>query len=184
VLLTTRENLAERTAYGLELVANGQLRPKLTYNLSGNLLHEEIGAALIPGVGFTPEREGTSIGGRLNLNWQVTDKDFLQMNANVIGRRLQPQGFSEPTGTLNLGYRRKVNEKFNILLTAQDVLDTFKQEVVIDTPVLRDRVVRTGIGGGRGFFVGFSYSFSEGPPRRQREPGFEFDTGAGPGGPG
>jgi outer membrane receptor protein involved in Fe transport len=184
VLLTTRENLAERSSFGLELVANGQLRPKLTYNISGNVLREELGASIIPGLGFTPEREGTSISGRVNLNWQPTDRDFFQLNASATGRRLQPQGLREPTGTVNLGYRRKVSDKLSLLLTGQDVLDSFKDEVVIDTPVLRDRVVRTGIGGGRSFFVGFTLNFSEGPPRRQREPGFEFDSGAAPGGPG
>jgi outer membrane receptor protein involved in Fe transport len=180
VLLTTRENLAERRTFGLELVANGQLRPKLTYNVSGNLLQEEIGAALIPGLGFSPERTGTSVGGRVNLNWQPTDKDFFQMNASVTGRRLQPQGYREPSGVLNLGYRRKVNDKLNLLLTAQDVLDSFRDEVVIDTPTLRDRTLRTGIGGGRSLFAGLSYSFSEGPRRPQREPGFEFEGGGGP----
>lgn len=181
VLLTTRENLAERSTAGLELVANGQLTPKLTYNVSGNLFREEIGAALLPGLGFSPERDGVSVGGRVNLNWQPTAKNFLQLNASVVGRRLQPQGFREPTGTLNLGYRRKVNERLNLLLTAQDVLDSFKDEIVIDTPVLRDRVVRTGLAGGRSVFLGLTYSFSQGPARQQREPGFEFEGGgAGP----
>lgn len=185
VLLTTRENLAERRTVGLELVANGQIVPKLTYNASGNLFSEEIGRSLIPGLGFTPERDGTSLGGRVNLNWQPTERDFLQLNASLTGRRLQPQGFREPSGTLNLGYRRKVNERLNVLLTAQDVLDSFKDEVVIDTPVLRDRVVRTGLQGGRSFFVGLSYSFNQGPQQRgrqPREPGFEFEQGGAPGG--
>ena len=181
VLLTTRENLAERTTFGLELVANGQLRPKLTYNVSATLLQEQIGSALIPGLGFSPEREGSSLTGRANLNWQPTDKDFFQINGSVSGRRLQPQGFREPFGTLNLGYRRKVNDKFSLLFTGQDVLDSFRDEIVIDTPLLRDRTLRTGIAGGRSFFVGFSYSLNQGPPRRgQREPGFEFESGGGP----
>jgi outer membrane receptor protein involved in Fe transport len=183
-LLTRRENLAERRTYGLELVANGRFTPKLTYNVSATLLREELGATILPGLGLSPEREGTSVGGRFNLNWNPTDRDFFQMNASVIGRQLQPQGFREPTGILNLGYRRKVNEKLNVLLTAQDVLDSFKQETVIDTPVLRNRQSATGIQGGRSFFLGLSYSFSEGPPQRgrQREPGFEFEGAGGPGG--
>lgn len=182
VLLTTRENLTARRGAGLELVANGQITPKLTYNLSGNLLYEEIGGTEIPGLGLAPERSGTAVSGRGSLSWQPTAKDFFQLNASITGRRLQPQGFREPTGIVNLGYRRKVDEKLSLLLTAQDVLDSFKDEVVIDTPILRDRVERTGLAGGRSLFVGLTYSFSEGPPRRGREPGFEFDTGGAPGG--
>jgi outer membrane receptor protein involved in Fe transport len=184
-LLTTRENLAERRTFGLELVANGRFTPKLTYNISATALQEEIGAALVPGLGFSPGREGASVGGRFNLNWQATERDFFQLNASVTGRRLQPQGSREPTGILNLGYRRKLNERLNLLLTGQDVLDSFKDEVVIDTPLLRDRTVRTGLQGGRSLFVGLTYSFSAGPPQRgrqPREPGFEFETGGGPGG--
>lgn len=183
VLLTTRENLAERRAAGLELVANGRLTPKLTYNLSSNLLYEEIGPTPLFGGSLSPERDGTSLSGRFNLNWQPTDRDFFQLNGSVTGRRLQPQGFREPSGLLNLGYRRKVNDRLSLLVTGQDVLKSFKDEVVIDTPTLRDRVLRTGQGPSRSFFVGFTYSFSEGPQRRpQREPGFEFEQGGAPGG--
>jgi hypothetical protein len=177
VLLTTRENLTQRRSAGLELVANGRITPKLTYNVNGNLLWEEIGASDVPGLAFVEARSGTSVGGRANLNWQPTDKDFFQLNAMVVGRRLQPQGFREPTGMMNLGYRRKVNDKLSLLVTAQDVLDSFRDELVIETPGLKDRFVRTQ--DARAVFVGFTYSFSEGPRRQQREPGFEFDTGGG-----
>jgi outer membrane receptor protein involved in Fe transport len=40
--LNTRENLAKSRNGGLELVANGKLTPKLTYNVSGNAYWNEI----------------------------------------------------------------------------------------------------------------------------------------------
>ena len=173
VLLTTFENLAERRAGGLELVANGQITKKLTYNVSGNLFWEEIEAS---NLGFSEPRSGTSVQGRANLNWTPTDKDFFQLNAFMAGRRLLPQGYVEPFGMLNFGYRRKVNDKLSLLVTAQDVLDSFRQNTVIETPTLRDRTERRF--SNRAVFAGFTYNFSKGPPRRQREPGFEFDAGA------
>ena len=175
VLLTTFENLGQRRAGGLELVANGPLGKKLTYNLSSNIFWEQIEAS---NLGLGGERSGTSISGRANLNWTPTEKDFFQLNAFMAGRRLLPQGHAEPFGVLNLGYRRKVNDKLSLLFTAQDVLGTFEQTTVIDTPVLRDRSVRRF--DSRAAFAGFVYNFSKGPPRRQREPGFEFEAGAGP----
>jgi hypothetical protein len=62
--------------------------------------------------------------------------------------------------------------------TANDVLGTFGRTVVIDTPTLRDRTVIDPRS--RSAFVGFVYNFAKGPPRRQQQPGFEFDPGSVP----
>ncbi|MET0272978.1 MAG: TonB-dependent receptor, partial [Phenylobacterium sp.] len=77
VLLTTKENLNKGRAGGLELVANGRFNPKITYNLSGNAFWNEIDASAL---GFTGKRSGYALSGRANLNWQVTAKDFIQLN--------------------------------------------------------------------------------------------------------
>jgi len=172
VLLTSRANLGKSRSGGLELVANGRLTPKLTYNLSGNLFWNEIDAA---NLGFTGDRSGTALSGRANLNWQATPKDFFQLNAFSSGKRLTPQGHREPFKMLNLGYRRKVNDKLSFVVTAQDVLDSFEDVVVVDTPALRDRTRRTA--NIRSVFFGFSYAFGGGKPRPEQ---FDFSAG-GPG---
>jgi hypothetical protein len=87
VLLTTRENLATSRNGGLELVANGRLTPKLTYNVSSNVFWNEIDASSL---GFTGTRSLTALSGRANLNYQATPKDFLQINAFSSGKRLTP----------------------------------------------------------------------------------------------
>jgi len=178
VFLTTFENLGERRAGGLELVANGPLGKKVTYNLSGNAFWEEIEAG---NLGFNEAQSGTSLSVRGALNYNPTAKDFLQVQGVLNGRRLLPQGFAEPSGVLNLGYRRKVSDALSLLVTAQDVLGTAQRTVVLDSQTLRDRTeFRPNV---RALFVGFTYNFAKGPPRRSREPGFEFDSGAGAGGP-
>ena len=169
VFLTTFENLGERRTGGLELVANGPIGKKLTYQVSGNAFWEEIEAS---NLGFTEPRSGTSLSLRGNLSWTPTPKDFFQVNAVLNGRRLLPQGYVEPFGLLNLGYRRKVSEALSLTVTAQDVLDTIRREIVIDTPTLRDRTVFDG--NARALFVGFTYNFAKGPPRKQQQPGFDF----------
>ncbi|PZR32568.1 outer membrane beta-barrel family protein [Caulobacter segnis] len=172
VLLTTRENLGKSRAGGLELVANGRLSPKLTYNVSGNLFWNEIDAG---NLGFSGNRSGTALSGRANLNWQATPKDFFQLNAFTSGKRLTPQGYREPFKMLNLGYRRKVNDKLSLVVTAQDVLDSFEDVSVTDTPTLRDRARRSA--NVRSVFFGFSYAFGGGKPRPEQ---FDFSAG-GPG---
>lgn len=170
VLLTTKQNLGESRSGGLELVANGRLSPKLTYNLSSNVFWNEIDAASL---GFAQTRSGTSVSGRASLNWQVTLKDFVQISGFTSGKRLTPQGHREAHQMLNLGYRRKVNDTLSFVVTAQDAADTFSDRTVIDTPILRDRTER--MPRIRALFLGVTYTFGVG---RQREPGFDFDAGA------
>lgn len=177
VFLTTKENLGEGRSGGVELVANGRLTPKLTYNASTTLTWQEIDASAL---GFDDDRSGWSVGGRVNVNWQPTDKDFFQANAMVMGKRLQAQGYSEPTGMLNLGYRRKVNDKLSFVVTGNDVLDSFNMKTVVDTPILHEESEREMRG--RSIMVGFTYALGGTPQRQQRrEQGFEFDTDMGEG---
>ncbi len=169
VLLTTKENLGKNNSAGLELVANGRLTPKITYNLSSNIFHNEITAT---NLGFSGKRSDTMVSGRANLNWQATPKDFLQVNAFTSGKRLTPQGYREPIQMVNLGYRRKVNDKLSFVVTAQDVLKGFEDTVIINTPALRDTTTRTA--NVRSVFFGFSYSFGGGKPRPEQ---FDFSAG-------
>jgi outer membrane receptor protein involved in Fe transport len=170
VLLTTRENLATSRNGGLELVANGRLSPKLTYNVSSNVYWNEIDASSL---GFTGTRSLTALSGRANLNYQATPKDFLQINAFSSGKRLTPQGHRKPFQMVNLGYRHKVSDKLSFVVTAQDVLDSFEDTVVVDTPILRDRTTRTAKV--RTIFFGFTYNFGGGKPRPEQ---FDFSGGA------
>ena len=170
VFLTTRENLAKSRNGGLELVANGKLTPKLSYNVSGNAFWNEIQSTILGAAGT---REGTTLTGRASLSWQATPKDFLQLNGFTSGKRLTPQGYREPLSMLNLGYRRKVNDKLNFVVTANDVLKSFKDDAVLDTPTLRQRVERRVAV--RAVFFGFTYALGGGKARPEQ---FDFGSGA------
>ncbi len=172
VFLTTRENLGKSRSGGVELVANGRLTKTLSYNLSGNAFWNEIDAA---NLGFSGTRSGTTLSGRANLNWQATPKDFFQANIFSSGKRLTPQGHREPFKMLNLGYRRKVNDKLSFVVTVQDAADWFQEVIVTDTATLHDRTRRSA--NVRSAFFGFSYAFGGGKPRPEQ---FDFSAG-GPG---
>jgi outer membrane receptor protein involved in Fe transport len=172
VLLRTKENLGRRRNAGLELVANGRLTPTLTYNVSGTAYLTEIDAA---GLGFPKDRSAMALQGRANLNWQVTPRDFVQVNAFTTGKRLNPQGFREPWASLNLGYRRKVDDKLSVVITVQDLFKTLSTHEVFDTPALHDRFGRSF--GSRTVFVGLSYALGA-TPKRPREPAFDFGGGS------
>lgn len=173
VVLTTRENLGEAQRVGVEFIANGQLPAGLSYNVSGTVARNDI---FVPGVAGA-DRSGTTANLRASVNWQPTERDFFQMNGFFSGEQLQAQGYREPFGVLNLGYRRKLTDDFSLTLTGVNVLDSAEQNVVIDTPDFSDRVSTRFQQ--PAFFIGLTWNFGGGP--RRQEPAFDFNTGSGPG---
>jgi outer membrane receptor protein involved in Fe transport len=173
VFLTTRANLATAERVGAELVANGRFGKTLTYNASATLLWQEIDPRI---GGISTPRSGTTGTVRGNLNWQPGPKDFFQLNAFYSGKQLLPQGYRKSGGVLNLGYRRKVNDRLSLLVTGQNVLDSAKSVSVFETPALRDRVTQTGTG--RVVLFGITYNVGGQTNRRRPEPAFDFSPGS------
>jgi outer membrane receptor protein involved in Fe transport len=173
IFLTTRANLASADRTGVEAVANGKLSKTLSYNGSATFVWTELDSR---SSAFPARRSGATASARANLSWQPTKKDFFQLNSFYGGKQLLPQGYRRSGAVLNLGYRRKVNERLSLLVTGQDVLDSAKQVIVFDTPTLRDRVRQTGTG--RMILFGLTYNLGVQGNRRRPEPSFEFQQGA------
>lgn len=176
VLLTTKANLAESRSGGLELIANRPLTSTLSLSLTGTALWNEIDSSSL---GFGANRSGYSISGRASADWQITPNDLLQINAVANGKTLTPQGYTEPMYTLNLGYRRKIDDRWFLTVTANDVFDSMETRMVTDSPDVSGVYVRRG--SSRGLFVGLRYRFGVAKPGR--DPAFDYSTGAAPGGP-
>lgn len=172
VFLTTRANLATAERAGLELVANGKLSKTLTYNASGSFLWNEIDPRV---GGVSAPRSGTTGTARINLTWQPTKNDFFQLNAVYAGKQLLPQGYRRSGGILNLGYRRKFDDRLSLLLTGQNVLDSARQVTVFETPTLRDRFTQRGTG--RIVLLGLVYNLGGQTGRKKPEPAFDFQQG-------
>ncbi|HWE46120.1 MAG TPA: outer membrane beta-barrel family protein [Caulobacteraceae bacterium] len=135
VLLSTLENLDRSKSAGLELIAAKHLTPTLSFNVSGDASWDQIDARSL---GFAQLRSGVSGRARGSVNWQMTPEDLFQIRVNYFGQRLAPQGFSEPRGRVNLGYRHKFNSHLSTLVTVQDAFDTFHNRSVIDTATLAE----------------------------------------------
>jgi hypothetical protein len=177
-LLTTKENLSQSRAAGLELVANGHLTKTLSYNLSTNLYWNEIdasGQGLEQLVGFAGRRSAFEVGGRGSFTWQATPKDTLQYNGQLNAKRLLPQGYADPQFISFLGYRHKFNDSLSAVVTVQDVFNTVKFRQVIDTPTLSERVV--GRPHVQAAYVGLTWSFGAAQKKPQT---FDFNGGATP----
>ena len=173
VFVTTKANVAQSRNGGLELVLNGKLAKTLTYNLSSNLFWAQLDGS---NLGFTDKRSATTVSGRAGLSWQATPKDLIQVNGFLSGKRLTAQGYAMPSAGIDLGYRRKIDDRLSLVVTVQDVLGLYRDKQVIDTPALKSLVVRDV--DARMLRVGLAWTFGTGKGRK--DPGFDFQ---GPGGP-
>ncbi|HEY8005163.1 MAG TPA: outer membrane beta-barrel family protein [Phenylobacterium sp.] len=175
VLLTTKENLSSSRNGGLELVAAGRLGGKFSYQASTDAFWNQIDAS---GLGFPDTRSDWTLSARGALTYQATPKDQFQLIGQLTGRRLTPQGYHEPLGLLFAGYRHQINKDWALTVSARDLLGSYKDVLVIDTPTLRDRQeTRVGL---RAVFLSLTYSFGSGP---RKDTGIDYGTtGAGAGG--
>ena len=156
-LLTSRENLTESQAIGLDLQASGKLTRTLSYAVSGNVYWTEIDAS---GIGFPDDRSAFTVSGKASLSWQVTPKDLIQLNASQRGEQLLPQGYRSPMLLTTFGYRHKLDERWSFTVTANDVLNTYRLRTVIQTPELYDRLDDSAHI--QAAYVGLSYTFGQG----------------------
>jgi hypothetical protein len=81
--------------------------------------------------------------------------------------------------TLNLGWRHKFSDRLSATLTAQDVLDTNRFRRVLETSTLRDNFYGKPVS--RAVMIRLDYRFGGTGGRPAREPGFDYDAGAGAG---
>lgn len=177
VFLTTKENLSSSRNGGLELVAAGRLGSKLSYQVSGDGFWNEIDASRL---GFADKRSGWMLSARGALTYQMTPKDQFQLVGTLTGKRLTPQGYHQPLGLMFAGYRHQFNKDWALSVSARDLLGSYKDVLVLDTPILHDRQ-ETHVDL-RAVFVSLTYSFGSGP---RKDTGIDYGgAGAGAAGAG
>ena len=171
VLLTTRANIGQSHATGVELSASGKLFKSLSYNVSANASYVEL---FTPGLGLgaSGHVRGAAAGGKAGVTWQATPSDLFQVNLALNAKQFNPQGYTEPTRQLNLGYRHKIDETWALNITASDAANSLRYRTVVDTPLLQRR--STADFNARAVYLGFTYTFGQGPPR---QPAFDFSGG-------
>ncbi|MBS0334927.1 MAG: TonB-dependent receptor [Proteobacteria bacterium] len=168
VLLTTKQNLTRSRNGGLELVAAGRFWSKFSYQVRADGFHNEIDATAL---GFPGTRSAWTVSGGGSLTYQMTPKDQFQLIGQVTGKRLTPQGYHEPLGLLFGGYRHQFNKDWALSVSARDLLNSYRDTLVIDTPTLHDRAVtRVKL---RAVFLQLTYSFGQGP---RKDTGIDYGT--------
>ncbi|MGA9659539.1 MAG: TonB-dependent receptor [Asticcacaulis sp.] len=131
VLLSTKRNFGSSQSSGLEGNFNGKLTPKLSMNLNGNIAVVELSTPTGSG-----KQSGTSLRGRISMDYQATDKDRFQISYFTSGKQLTGQGYRAPFSMANMSYRHQVTPKAAFVATVNDPFRTGKFKSVTDTDTI------------------------------------------------
>ena len=170
--LTTKTNLPRSDSAGLEFSATGYLLPKLGYNLSGNAFYTQIDATAL---GYPGLKSTTGVNLKAKLDYRPTAADSAQIIFTRTDKRLTPQGSVSAINIVNLGYKRGLTRGLSAVLTVSDLFDGQHYRRTVSTPTLTQVYERSVVG--RVVWIGLTYSV--GVTKKEKEPNFEYDTGAG-----
>jgi outer membrane receptor protein involved in Fe transport len=165
-LLTTRDNIGDRRAGGIEFSVMGMIPPNLRiagvplpnirFMFNGNygfVEQDRVGA-----LGLTGEKRSTpSLQLQGGGQWQLSPTDVLTFMTFHQGRLLSGEGYREPFGMFNLSYEHKINPRLSLNVRANDVLRSTDQKFRVETDTLRDRT-DTAVNQRR-VYVGVRYTF-------------------------
>jgi outer membrane receptor protein involved in Fe transport len=172
-LLTTHENLSSDQSAGFEFVVAGSVGNLFTANLSANAFYEQIDAS---NLGFGNNKSTVSWSGTMNVSVNLSKATMIQINSNYRSTRLTPQGENRPSYVLNMGFRQDLfDEKFSLVLTVSDLLNTLKRKTELDTPWLNQNVVSTR--DSRIVYFGLTYHFGT-PAKKSKDKSLQYDNGS------
>jgi outer membrane receptor protein involved in Fe transport len=154
VLLTSKDNLARRSAAGLELSASGDLGARLSFRASANTSYVEID----PGAPSSGEqRAGWTLGGKAGFDFKLTPDDVLQFGVNYAARQLLPQGQDLAVLTANAGFRHSFTPGLAAVLNLSNLFDSQKRKTILDAAGTHDIAVHRLPG--RIVYLGLAYTF-------------------------
>jgi outer membrane receptor protein involved in Fe transport len=167
-VLDTKTNLPKSKSGGVELTASGKPLRRLTFNLSGNLFHNQIDTT---GLGLPGLRSTTGFNAKASLEWKPDGADTLQATFSRSDRRLTPQGYVAALQLVNFGYRRQITPSLAIVATLTDALKGQKFRRFVATPTLDDAYQRYQVG--QVAWAGVVWTFGLTP--KKKTPEIEYD---------
>lgn len=165
-LLTTKDNLGDRRAGGVEFSVMGMVPPNMKlagmalpnvrFMFSGNWGYVQ--QDRLDAFGLTGEKRSTpSLQLQGGGQWQISPVDVLTLMAFHQGKVLSGEGYREGFGIMNLAYEHKFSPRLSLNLRANDLLRSTDQKYRVDTSLLRDHTDTTV--DQRRVYVGLRYTF-------------------------
>jgi outer membrane receptor protein involved in Fe transport len=171
--LTTKTNLPRNDSAGLEFSATGHLFPKLIYSVSGNGFYNQIDATAL---GYPGLKSTTGLNLKAKLDYHPTAADSAQIIFTRTDKRLTPQGSVSATNIVNLGYKHTLTAALSAVATVSDLFNGQHYRRTASTPTLMEVYERSV----RGRVAWFGLTYSVGVTKKEKEPNFEYDSGAAP----
>lgn len=169
VLLEETVNAGEGETAGAELAINRKLTPALSYNLSLDGYWIRLSSS--PDIGVFPARSAVTGFGYAGLTWRLSAKDVLQLDLVATAKGLNPQGYSSPTYSGNIGYRHVINDNVSWIVAVKDPFRTLRYKSVEDIHGVEER--RVTVDSSRSVSLTLMWNFA-GKPKDQ---GFDFGSG-------
>jgi outer membrane receptor protein involved in Fe transport len=179
VLLTTKRNFGNGNSGGIEFNVQGQLTQKLKLQLNSNWSQDTLNTGDLAG-----KQTGSSVRGRVNVDYQITKADRIQLMYFTSGKQLTGQGYRAPFTGGNLSYRHNFNPKLSLVTSVNDPFRTMKFKMVTDNGKVYSESARSIQS--PTFYIGLTYLLGgpSGNADQGQWGGRRWDGGHGPGGPG
>ena len=154
VLLTTMDNLARRTAGGIETNLNATPLAGVTLRGSGSIAYD----AFNPGAsGLGTRQSGISWNIKGGIDWQATPNDLIQLNAQYAGKQRFPQGYNDPTKSGDFGFKHSFEGGFAGVVTINNLFNSWNRHTVLDSPGVYQDGRHSNLG--RVYYTGLVYTF-------------------------
>jgi outer membrane receptor protein involved in Fe transport len=170
--LTTKTNLPRDDSAGFEFSATAHLLSKLAYSLSGNAFYSQIDATALGAPGL---KSTTGLNVKVKLDYAPTAADSAQIVFTRTDKRLTPQGSVSAINIVNLGYKHTLVAGLTAVVTISDVFNGQRYQRSASAPALTQVYERSVAGR----VIWFGLAYFVGGKKSEKEPGFEYDSGAG-----
>jgi outer membrane receptor protein involved in Fe transport len=172
-LLATYENFGHYREGGADLSASLKVSPKLSLSASGDVAWN---AYANPDAAQQQARAGLSSSAKGKVNWDVTPKDFVQLEVYAEGHNVSAQGYTGAYSFVELGWRHKFGDRLTFEATVLDPFNTLREVSFIETPTLSQHT--SEYPHLRALQLGFTYAFGGGKAPNSRD--FDFGGGGPP----
>lgn len=171
VKLTTKENLSKSSSAGLELILATAIGKIANINLSTNTFYNTIDASSL---GYSKNKAIFAWSANLSAGINLSKSTVWQITSSYLAERLTPQGKQLPAYVMNTGFKHEfLKNKAAFIVTVSDVFNSLKNNTVIDTPALYEKIERRR--SARITYAGFSYTFGK-QKKKSKDNTLKFDN--------
>lgn len=158
---TTKVNVGDGSTLGLEFNISNKIGKKLNAQANIIAFRTEQDALNSP----VDVRELNSVGGRINLDYSLTDKDKFQLGIGTRGKTLTAQGYQTAQYMSNIGYRHMFTPFMSLVVNITDPFALGKFKTITDSNNIKSEIWRSMEA--RTIYIGMNITLGQKPKGMQ-----------------